>query len=239
MIGTIANTFGIVAGGLFGLAFGGLLKERHQDGIGKANGVSVMFIGIAGAMEGMLRIDGASLSSGRPMLVVLCLALGALFGELMDIEGWFDRFGQWLKIKTKNAKDQNFVNGFVTSSITVCIGAMAVIGSIQDGLLGDYSVLMIKSVLDFIIIMVMTCSMGKGCIFSAIPVFAFEGAMTLLSGFLRPIMTDDAMLNLSLVGAILIFAVGVNLVFGKVIRVANMLPAIAFAVAAAFLPIEF
>ena len=128
------------------------------------------------------------------------------------------------------------MDAFVTASLTVCIGAMAIIGAIQDGLLGDWSLLATKSVLDYIIIMVMTCSLGKGCAFSAIPVLLFEGSITLGASFLKPIMTDLAMNYLSLIGSILIFCVGLNLVWGKKIRVANMLPAVVLAVIAAFIP---
>jgi len=130
------------------------------------------------------------------------------------------------------------VDGFVTASLTVCIGAMAIVGSIQDGIYGDYSILATKAVLDLIIIMVMTCSMGKGCIFSAIPVAALQGGMTLLARLIKPLMTQAALFNLSLVGSILIFCVGLNLVWGKKVRVANLLPAIVFAVAIAFLPVN-
>ena len=103
---------------------------------------------------------------------------------------------------------------------------MAVVGAIQDGILGDYATLAVKSVLDFIIVAVMTSSMGKGCAFSAIPVFIFEGAITLLARIISPIMTDLAISYLSLIGSILIFCVGVNLVWNARIRVANMLPAL-------------
>ena len=137
------------------------------------------------------------------------------------------------------SKDSKFVYAFVTASLTVCIGAMAIVGAIQDGITGNWSILATKTVLDFIIIMVMTCSIGKGAIFSAIPVFVFEGLITVLASWLKPIMTDLAMDYLSLVGSILIFCVGLNLVWGKRIKVANMLPAIVFAVIAAFLPALF
>lgn len=238
-LGTIINTIGIIAGGIAGHFFGRFLSDRHQDTLNITCGVSVLFIGIAGAMEGMMKVEGASLSGGRSMFVVICLALGALIGEAVNIEGWFERFGEWLKIRTGNAKDKDFVNGFVTSSLTVCIGAMAIVGAIQDGILGDYSILAIKTILDLIIIMVMTCSMGKGCVFSAIPVFVFEGSITLLSRFIKPIMTETALANLSLIGSILIFCVGLNLVWGKKVRVANLLPAIVIAVLLAFTPWNF
>ena len=132
--------------------------------------------------------------------------------------------------------DGGFVDGFVTASLTVCIGAMAVVGSIQDGILGDHSTLFAKAVLDMVIIVVMTAGSGKGCIFSAIPVAVFQGTITALSRLLEPIMTPAALNNLSLVGSVLIFCVGVNLVWGKKIRVADMLPSLVFAVACAYLP---
>lgn len=238
-LGTIINALGIVLGGLAGLLFGRLIPQRCQDSLSTVCGVSVLFIGIGGAMEEMLTVEGAAVSSGRGMLITLCLALGALIGEAVNIEGLFERFGGWLKIKTGNARDKGFVDGFVTASLTVCIGAMAIVGAIQDGLTGDYSILATKAILDFIIIMVMTCSMGKGCIFSAIPVAALQGGVTALAQFIKPVMTDAALSNLSLIGSVLIFCVGVNLVFGKKVRVANLLPAVVLAAAAAFLPVSF
>ena len=234
-LGTIINTGAIILGGVFGGLFGKLLKERHQDGFSKACGISVLFLGTAGALEGMLTISDGKILSSQGLLITLCLALGALIGELCNIEGGFERFGTWLKHKTGNSKDTRFVDGFVTASLTVCIGAMAIVGAIEDGLTGDYSVLLTKSILDFIIIIVMTCSLGKGCAFSAIPVFLLQGSVTALAVLIKPLMTAAALANLSMVGNILIFCVGVNLVWGKKIRVANLLPAIILAAAAAFL----
>ena len=236
-LGTIINIAGILLGGVLGLFFGRLLKDQHQQTLIRVCGVSTLFIGISGALEGMLAIQGNTIVSGSAMLIVICLSLGALVGELLNIEDCFERFGKWLKLKTGNAKDSMFVNGFVTASLTVCIGAMAIVGSIEDGISGNYSILATKAVLDLIIIMVMTCSLGKGCIFSAIPVGLLQGSVTLLSTFLRPLMTPAAQSNLSMIGSILIFCVGINLVWDKRIRVANLLPAIIFAIIAAFLPI--
>jgi uncharacterized membrane protein YqgA involved in biofilm formation len=236
-LGTIINTAAIVLGGVFGMLFGRLIKERHRDTLGKACGIAVLFIGAAGAFCGMLSVDAeGKMLSGGDFLIIGCLAIGALIGELINIEGGFDKFGEWLKKKTGNARDAAFVEGFVTASLTVCIGAMAIVGAINDGIYGDYSILLTKSILDFIIIIVMAASLGKGTIFSAIPVALLQGSITVLSRLIMPIMTEGALQNLSLVGSILIFCVGVNLVWGKMIRVANLLPAIPLAVGAAFLP---
>ena len=235
--GTLLNTAAIILGGILGRLFGRFLSERYQDTLNKACGVCVLFLGIAGAMEGMLKIEGDGLASGSSMLIVSCLALGALLGEMLNLEDKFERFGAWLKVKSGNQGEKSFVEGFVTASLTVSIGAMAIVGSIQDGIFGDYSILATKAVLDLIIILVMTCAMGKGCVFSAIPVFCLQGSMTLLARLIKPLMTELALANLSLIGSILIFCVGLNLVWGRKIRVANLLPAIVFAVIFAFLPI--
>ena len=236
-LGTIINCGGIIAGGLIGLLFGRFFKNTLQDALMKVCGISVLFIGIAGALEGMLQVQGSGVVSGNSMLIVGCLTIGTLVGELLDIEQGFERFGSWLKVKTGNASDKGFVDAFVTASLTVCIGAMAIVGAIEDGISGDPSILATKAVLDLVIIVVMTCAMGKGCVFSAVPVALLQGSITALSGLLRPVMTDAALANLSMIGSILIFCVGVNLLWGKKVRVANMLPSVVLAVIAAFLPI--
>ncbi len=238
-LGTIINSAAILIGGLLGRWTGKLFRKEQQEAVNTACGISVMFIGIAGAMQGMLKIDEGRLLSGKSMLVVLCLAIGTMIGEAFGIERGFESFGEWLKRKTGNSGDERFVDGFVTASLTVCIGAMAIVGAIQDGITGDHSILAVKSVLDLIIIAVMTSSMGKGCAFSAIPVFLFEGSITLLGRSLSSLMSELAVAYLSLIGSILIFCVGVNLVFGKKVRVANMLPAVLLAVLAAYLPFSF
>ena len=236
-LGTMINTAAIVAGGVGGALFGRFLKENVQDTLTKVCGVSTLFIAITGALEQMLTVENGAIVSHGAMLVIGCLTIGAVIGELLNLEGAFERFGEWLKRKTGNAKDKRFVDAFVTASLTVCIGAMAIVGSIEDGISGDYSILATKAVLDFIIIMVMSCSMGRGAVFSAIPVAILQGSITALAGLLRPVMTAGALANLSMVGNVLIFCVGINLVWGKKVRVANLLPAIVIAVIAAFLPI--
>ena len=236
-LGTIINTAAILLGGVLGALFGRFLSDSAQDTLTKVCGVSTLFIAITGALEGMLTVENGAVVSSGAMLIIGCLAIGAVVGEALNIKGAFERFGEWLKQKTGNAKDKGFVNAFVTASLTVCIGAMAIVGSIQDGLTGDYSILATKAVLDLIIIMVMSCSLGKGAVFSAIPVAVFQGSITALAGLIKPVMTDAALANLSLVGNILIFCVGINLVWGKKVKVANLLPAIVVAVIAAFLPL--
>lgn len=230
-LGTLINMSLIVAGGIVGLIFGNRLPERYQDTLMKANGSAVLFVAIAGALSEMLSVDAdGSFSTQGTLMMTVSLAIGSVIGELCNLSEGMERFGIFLREKTGNAKDNRFIDGFVTASLTVCIGAMAVIGSIQDGVNGDHSILIAKGILDAVIIMVMTASMGKGCIFSAIPVGIFQGVITLLATFLAPYITDAAMSNLSLVGSVMIFCIGVNLIWNTKIRVANMLPGLIVAV---------
>ena len=239
MTGTLVNTAAVLVGGVCGHFFGKLLKPRFQETLTLACGVSTLFLSTAGAMRYMLPLDESSLPGGGAMLIILCVALGGLIGEILNIEHGFERFGEWLKRKTGNTRDQNFVNAFLAASLTTCVGAMTIVGSLQDGIAGDWSILGAKSILDLVIVAVLTSSMGKGCVFSVIPIFVIEGGLTLLANWIKPLMTELAMSYLSTVGSVLIFCVGVNLIWGKKIRVANLLPAVILAIAAAFLPIWF
>ena len=233
-LGTIINTAAIILGGVAGGLFGKRLTERYQDTLMKACGLCVIFLGIAGALEKMFTVQNGNIVSGGTMMMIASFAIGSLVGEWINIEHHMNRFGEWLKVKSGNSKDKIFVDAFVTASLTVCVGAMAIVGSIQDGILGDCNTLLMKAILDFVIICVMTASMGKGCAFSAIPVALFQGSITLFARGIEPIMTEPALNNLSLVGSMLIFCVGVNLVWEKKFKVANMLPAIVVAVIWAF-----
>ena len=163
-------------------------------------------------------------------MMVACLAVGTVLGEALDLDVRFEDLGIWLREKTGSSGDARFVDGFVTASLTVSIGAMAIVGSIQDGLAGDYSTLMLKGALDAIIVCAMAASMGRGCLFSALPVGVLQGSMTAFATLLHPIMTEAALANLSLVGSMLVFCVGVNLIWPRTFKPANMLPSVVIAV---------
>ena len=229
-LGTAANVAAILLGGLAGLLLRGGLKERHQKAVLQALGVCIMFIGASGALPGMLTAEGGRLTGvpvGETLGMVLAFALGTLLGELLDFEGNLERLGAWLKEKASRGEDSTFIQGFVTASLTVCIGAMAVVGSIQDGLTGDPSTLFTKSILDCIIIMLFASTYGRGAVFSALPVGVFQGTITLLAGLLAPVFSQEIIGTLSCLGSVMIFCVGSNLAFGPKFRVANMLPALA------------
>lgn len=234
-LGTIINVAAIVLGGILGMIGGRWLSERIQETVTRATGVCVMFIGIAGVMEKMLSVGESGLTTGKTMMFIISITLGALAGELLHIDSGMERFGRWLKQKSGNAKDERFLDGFITATMTVCIGAMAIVGSVQDGIYGDYTILAAKALLDFIIILVMASSLGIGCLFSAVPVAIFQGSFTLLARLIEPLLTEGALANISLVGSALIFCVGLNLIWKNTIRVANLLPSLVFAAAYALL----
>ena len=218
-IGTLINVAGIIVGGVIGLFGGKFLTAKIQKTLQEACALAVIFLGADGALKNL-----------DTMLLIASLIGGGLIGEIIDIDGKFERFGIWLRSRSGNDGDTKFVDAFVTASLTVCIGGMAVIGAINDRLLSDPTILIVKATLDLIIILVMTASLGKGCIFSFVSVGIFQGAITFCAGFLEPFMTELALANLSGVGNVLIFAIGVNLLFpDKKISVANLLPALVIA----------
>ena len=229
--GTIVNVLAVLGGGAIGLFLRGGMNPRYQEAIVRIMGLSTIFIGAAGTLEHMLFVENGALT-GLPiketLLMILSMALGTFVGEVLDFDGKLERFGAWLKKVATRGEDSRFIEGFVTASLTVCIGAMAIVGPIQDGLSGDPSTLFTKSVLDFIILIIYASTYGKGALFSAIPVAILQGGVTVCAGLLQPIFSPIVIANLSFLGNMMIFCVGCNLAFQAKFRVANMLPALIF-----------
>ena len=231
-LGTIANVAAIIIGGLLGLVMKDGLKQHYQDALQKAMGLCTMFIGASGALAGMFTVEGTGLTTGGSMVMIASMVIGTIVGEFFDFEEKLERLGNWLREKAAGSDDSRFVEGFVTASLVVCVGAMAIVGSIQDGLMGDPSTLLTKSVMDGVIVAVFASSYCKGAIFSALPVGVLQGTVTLLAALLAGgNLPPEIISNLSFLGSALIFCVGVNLAFGPKFRVANMLPALVVGVA--------
>lgn len=225
-LGTILNVIAVLAGSSLGILIKGGMKEKIQNILVQACGLATLFIGISGTLQNMLVVTEDGIKTQGTMLLICSLVIGGFVGEWIDIEEKLDYIGEKIKGMVKAKNDNRFVDGFVTASLVICIGAMAVVGSIQDGLTGDYSMLLSKSILDFIITIVFASTMGIGVLFSAIPLGIYQGLITLLAVFIAPYMTDAMISDLSLVGSALIFGVGVNLIWEKKIRVGNLLPAL-------------
>ena len=186
-LGTLMNVGLLVGGGIVGLLGRSRIKPRMQETLMVGTGIAIMFMSMGSVMAKMLQVNATGgLDSVGSMMMIVSIAGGGVIGEIIDLNGYIERFGTWLREKTGNARDKDFINAFVSATCTVCIGAMAVVGSIQDGISGDWSILLAKGVLDAIIVCVMAASMGKGCVFSAIPVALFQGTITLLAALAGP-----------------------------------------------------
>ncbi|MBQ9328428.1 MAG: DUF554 domain-containing protein [Solobacterium sp.] len=229
-MGTLINCAAIIAGGILGILFGSKIPEHVRETVLKANGAAVIILGIAGALSKMLVITDGGIETVGTLNMILSLCIGSLIGEWLDIEAALERFGEYLKRKTGSESDSRFTEGFMTASLTVCIGAMAIVGAIEDGIYGIPSILISKALLDFVIILVMASSLGKGVVFSFIPVGILQGGVTILAFFLQGIFTEAGLNALSLCGSVIIALVGVNLLFGKTVKTANLLPGLIIAV---------
>lgn len=225
-LGTLINTGAVVAGGLLGVTLKKGVPESCRDILMQACGVSTIFIGIGGVLSKMLVIENGSVGTQGTMLLIFSLVIGGLIGALLEIEKKLENVGEWLKRKLHNENDNQFVEGFVTATLVICIGAMAIVGSIEDGLTGNYSTLTAKAVLDFVIVAIFASTLGKGTIFSAIPIFLYQGGITCIAAAFGNIVSPELINSMSYVGSALIFCVGVNVAFGKKFAVGNMLPAV-------------
>jgi hypothetical protein len=215
------NTGAVVAGSLLGVVIGKRLPDRIKTIVMQALGLSVILIGLQMALSGT-----------RPLLVIGSLLLGAVTGELLDIEGRIAAMGEWLKRRFRS-ESPTFVQGFVTASVLYCTGAMVIVGAIRDGTVGDPSILYIKSLLDGVASIAFASSLGVGVAFSALSVFAIQGAITLLASKLAFLQGPGVIEAVTATGGLLILGIGINILEIKQIRVGNLVPALAYAILAA------
>lgn len=225
-LGTIINTAAVIVGGLLGLCFKRGLKKNLQDILMQTCAVATIFIGAAGTLSHMLVIEEGHISTRGSLLLIFSLVLGGLLGEALSIEEKMDTLGRKIKELAKAEEDSRFVDGFVNVSLIICVGAMAIVGAIQDGMSGDYSLLAAKAILDLVIVMVFASIYGKGAVFSAVPILIYQGSITIAAAFAGSFLSEVMIEDLSFIGSALIFCVGINIGFGKKFRVGNLLPAL-------------
>ena len=225
-LGTIANTVAVILGGALGLLLKNGIAKRFEQILMQALGLAVIFIGVSGVLKHMLVVENGSITTQGTMLLIFSLVIGCLLGEWLDIASKMETIGIKLKAIAKVKNDNRFVDGFVTTSLIICVGAMAIVGAMQDGLTGDSSMLIAKSLLDFVLVAILTAAYGIGSAFSAIPIFIYQGSITLIAALFGSIISDVLIAELSFVGSALVFCVGVNLIREKTFRVANLLPAL-------------
>ena len=222
MIGTIINVVAIILGGLMGLLLGSRLPERIKQTVVSGIGLFTMVLGVK-----------MFLDSHNVLVVLGSILIGGILGEWLQIEMRLAHFGVWLesKVLRKAAYDapgeNNFVKGFMTSSLLFVIGPVAILGSIQDGLSGDYSLLAVKSILDGVASIAFASTLGVGVIFSIIPIFLYQGGITLLASQVQGLISASIMNEISAVGGIILLGIGISTILEiKQIRTGNFLPAL-------------
>ncbi|HWP97347.1 MAG TPA: DUF554 domain-containing protein [Syntrophomonadaceae bacterium] len=214
MLGTVVNTVAIIAGSLLGLLFKGGIPESYNRTVLKSVALAVLLIGLLNALK-----------TEQILLLIFSLAIGSLLGEVIKIEEWLDRLGNWLESRFASSGG-SVAEGFVSASLLFCVGAMAIVGSLESGLSGSHQTLFAKSVLDGIASIVLASSLGIGVLFSAASVFIYQGLITLASSALQPFLGAAVIREMSAVGGLLIMSIGFNMLDFPRIKVGNMLPAI-------------
>ncbi|MEQ8197244.1 MAG: DUF554 domain-containing protein [Clostridiaceae bacterium] len=216
MLGTVVNFTAILAGGLLGLFLKGGIPKKIIHTIMHAMALCVIYIGISGTLE-----------SNHMLLVVISLAIGSLLGEIIDIDQKLVSLGDFLESKFKKSSEDSLISqGFVTSSLLFCVGAMAVVGSLEGGLSGKHDILFTKSVIDGVTSIILSSTLGIGVLFSSVSVFIYQGIIVICSGSLQGILTTAIVTEMSAVGSLLILGLGLNMLKITNIKVANMLPGI-------------
>ena len=236
LTGTIINSLAILAGSLLGLVLQAATHRSSKDvdvgGIGgrlqtivmEGMSLCVMYIGVSGSLKGQ-----------NTLIAIISIAIGAVVGELLDLDRRMHTLGDWVQAKTARLIHTqegapSVADGFVAASLLFCVGAMAIVGSLENGLTGNYDTLKAKSVIDGIAAIVFASSLGVGVAFSAAAIFVYQGAISLAAGLLAPLLSDTVIAEMTCVGSLLIVALSLNMLNVTKIKVMNLVPAI-------FLPI--
>lgn len=214
MLGTFVNVAAIIIGGILGLLIKGGLPEKISTTVMNGLALCVLYIGISGTLKG-----------NNTLLIIISIAIGAILGEAIDIDNLLNKLGNFIQSKFKN-KSSSIAEGFVTSSLLFCVGAMAVVGSLESGLQGKYSILFAKSILDGISSIIFASTLGIGVLFSSVAVLLYQGSITLAASLLKSVLTTGVIANMTAVGSILIIGLSFNMLGITKIKVANLLPAI-------------
>ncbi len=221
MTGTIVNALAVIVGSSIGLLLKKGIPQRFSDSIMKAVALCVIYIGIDGCLQG-----------NNPLIAIISMAVGALLGEVLRLDDGLNALGRRLEVKIdKNGTGENTIaKGFVSASLLFCVGAMAIVGSLESGINGNHEILFSKSLLDFISSIIFSASMGIGVMFSAVAVFVYQGIITVLAQFVGPYLSDAVIAEMTCTGSILIIALGLNMLGVTKLKVMNYIPAV-------FLPI--
>ncbi len=225
-MGTLVNAAAIIVGCLIGLFFKRLVSEKMNEALMQALALCTIATGILGAAQGGMAVVGGELSGRHALVMILSMVIGTIIGEIANIEGKLDKLGSFLEKRFAADGGGDFSRGFVTATLTVCVGAMAIMGALNDGLRHDPTLLYTKSVLDLTICVVYASTLGAGTMFSAAVLLAYQGGITLFARFLEPLLADSVVAQMSFIGSVLIMGIGFNFIYKPRLRLANMLPAV-------------
>ncbi|GAA0733026.1 DUF554 domain-containing protein [Clostridium oceanicum] len=220
MIAVIINAVAIVIGSTIGLIFKKGISKKYTDAIMVGLGLCTIYIGISGALKGK-----------NTLILIISMVIGVTIGTWIDIDKKINTFGSWLGSKNKSSSNDSISvsEGFITSSLLFCVGAMTIVGSLNAGLSGDNKMLFTKSVLDLISSTMLSVSFGIGVLFSAAFVLLFQGSIVLFAQYLEPFLTNSAIAEINCIGSLMIIALGLNIIGVTKIKVANYLPGIIIA----------
>ena len=228
MTGTLVNAVAVVVGGLIGLLLKKGIKESYTESINKALGLAILIIGLNGVISNMFTVENGKIKSSGELMLVIFLVLGTFAGELLKLDDRFSRFCKGIESKFKS---DGFAAGFINSTVLFCVGAMSIVGSINDGLTGDSSVLFVKSALDFVNAIIFGATLGHGVIFTFIPILIYQGGISLLAGVLSGVLQGELLEQICMVGYAIIMAIGLNFLLEKKFKTLNMVPALLLPVA--------
>lgn len=225
-IGTIVNVILVLAGSAVGLLLKKAIPERLKESMVQALALATMTIGLTGIITASSAIkDDGTLASNYIIMMVICMAVGTFIGELINIDNRLDNMGKFFQRKFASGESSTFAQGFVTASLVFCVGSMAILGSLNDGILHDPTILITKSLLDMIMSVVFASTLGIGVMFSVITVALYQGLITLCASLISPFLTAEVVAQMSFIGSILIMGIGFNFLYQPKLKLANMLPA--------------
>ena len=217
MLGTIVNTVAVIIGAALGMVLKKGLPHRMADTLMKGLGLCTLFLGISGSLKGQ-----------NSLILIISMVVGTIIGDGIDLEDKINRLGRWLedKFKGKNSKQVSIAEGFVTASLLFCVGAMAIIGSLQSGLQGNHEILFNKSMLDFVAAIIFASTLGVGVMFAAAFVFVYQGAITILAQWISPFLSENVIAEMTCVGSVIIIGLALNMIGITKLKVMNYVPAI-------------
>ncbi|QRG87037.1 DUF554 domain-containing protein [Bulleidia sp. zg-1006] len=228
-LGTFIDTALGLVGGIIGLICGPRLNKNLQEVLLPVVGLSLIILGLSNILTGMIYLEGNHLRTQNTMLLLAGLPLGTLIGEILHIQRSLEYLAEFVKKKSGNTKDPQFVQAFLATTCMIAIGAMGILGCVQDALGGDHSLLICKGIVDLILVSLMSASLGKGAIFANLPMFLLQISFTAIFSLFGDMIYPKSLTNLTMMGGILIMCIGLNVAFDKKIRVMNLLPALLIA----------